>query len=140
MKNIQGKPLNIKNIEILIYIVIWLAVYSVPYFQNRQFDSIHWEKLSSEWIRMTSFLVIFTLNIFIFVPKFLYTKKYLFYLAVSLLSIVLIITILQFLIKVAEPIGMPPMDLGQGMPPMELGTKMQPPMGFRLPNTHQRAC
>ena len=138
MKNIQGKPLNIKNIEILIYIVIWLAVYSVPYFQNRQFDSIHWEKLSSEWIRMTSFLVIFTLNIFIFVPKFLYTKKYLFYLAVSLLSIVLIITILQFLIKVAEPIGMPPMDLGQGMPPMELGTKMQPPMGFRLPNTPEQ--
>lgn len=138
MKYIQRKPLNIKNIEILIYIVIWLVVYSVPYFQNRQLDSIRWEKLSSEWIRMTSFLIIFILNIFIFVPKFLYTKKYFYYLVFSLLSIVVIITILQFLIKVAEPIGMPPMDLGQGMPPMELGTKMQPPMGFKLPNTTEQ--
>lgn len=138
LKYIENKQLNIKNIENFIYLVIWLGIFSVPYFQNRQFDAIHWEKVSSEWIRMTSFLIIFVLNVFILIPKLLFQKKYILYVLISIASILFIITILQFLIKVSEPLGMPPMNLGQGMPPMELGAKMQPPMGFKLPNAPEQ--
>lgn len=138
LKSIENKPLNIKNIEFFIYLVIWLGIFSVPYFQNRQFDAINWEKVSSEWIRMTSFLIIFALNVFVLIPKLLFQKKYILYVFISIASILFIITILQFLIKVSEPLGMPPMDLGQGMPPMELGAKMQPPMGFKLRNTPEQ--
>ncbi len=31
----------------------------------------------------------------------------------------------------AQPLSMPPMDLGPGMPPMELGPGMPPPMGYQ---------
>ena len=74
-------------------------------FSNRQFDAIHWEKVSSEWIRMTSFLIIFVLNVFILIPKLLFQKKYILYVLISIASILFIITILQFLIKVSEPLG-----------------------------------
>ena len=85
---------------------------------------------------MFSFLVIFILNAYIFVPKILFNKKYLSYVAVTLSAviavIVIIITIQTFIVP-PQPLSMPRMDLGPGMPPMELGSKMPAPMGYRAP-------
>ena len=136
MKYIQTKSSNFKVVEISVFAMIWLGIFSIPFFQNRIFNIIDWSKVIGEWIRMLSFLVIFILNAYIFVPKILFNKKYLSYVAVTLSAviavIVIIITIQTFIVP-PQPLSMPRMDLGPGMPPMELGSKMPAPMGYRAP-------
>ncbi|MEI6752932.1 MAG: histidine kinase [Paludibacter sp.] len=116
--------------------MIWLGIFSIPFFQNRMFNIVDWSKVTGEWIKMFSFLVIFILNTYIFVPKILFKKKYLTYIAITLTAVIAIIGIIiaiQTLIDPDQALSMPRMDLGPGMPPMELGKKMPPPMGFRAP-------
>ena len=136
MKYVQTKSTNFKVIEISVFAMIWLAIFSIPFFQNRLFNIIDWDKVLGEWIRIFSFLVIFILNTFIFVPKILFRKNYASYVGITLTSTLVIIAIIifiQVLITPVHPVSMPPMDLGPGMPPMELGSKMPPPMGFKTP-------
>ncbi|MDD3320750.1 MAG: histidine kinase [Paludibacter sp.] len=137
MKYFQPKTPNLQNIESIIYFVVWMGILSIPYFQNRQSDTINWGEVSVEWIRLSSFLIIFLINVYFLIPKLLFKKKYLAYIGFMLLSILIIISvsvsILIFLTN-SQPVAMPPMELGPGMPPMELGSNMPAPMGFRLPS------
>lgn len=138
MKFNESKTPNLKNIESIVYLVIWLGVFSVPFFQNRQSEIVDWEKVIEEWIRMASFLLIFLINVYFLIPKLLFKKKYLPYIGFTLLSILLVIGVsisFRLFLTPQQPLAMPPMDLGPGMPPMELGSKMPAPMGFRPP-TH----
>ena len=138
MKSIDYKTVNLRNLELFIYLVIWMAIFSVPYFQFRQFNIVNWSKVEVEWIRMSSFLVIFILNAFVFVPKLLFQKKYVSYVIYSTLTVILVIGIsatIQSLLNYTQPVSMPPMNLGPGMPPMELGNKMPPPVGYHTPST-----
>jgi len=137
MKYTETNSPNLKKLELIIYILIWFGIFSVPYFQNRQFDIVNWEKVTEEWIRMLSFLIIFVLNSFILVPKLLFQKKYLLYIIYLLITIVFVIFLsinLRLFLSSTDILAMPPMNLGPGMPPMELGSKMQPPMGYRPPS------
>ena len=134
MKYNAGKPLNLKNIEQIVFIVSWIAIFSIPFFNNRLNNELNWEKVLVEWIKTFSYFIIFVVNIFVLVPKFLFQKKYYSYLGLALLVILLVIgfTILGGLIlSPPQSIAMPPMDLGPGMPPMELGSGMPAPMGYR---------
>jgi len=136
MKYPQRKFLNIKVIESIIFMVIWMVIFSVPFFRYRVNNIIDWDKIFLIWIQLFSFLIIFVLNAFILVPKFLFRKKYLSYLSLSLLTIVLAIGIsvsIRIYITPTQALSMPPMELGPGMPPMELGKKMPAPQGYRLP-------
>ncbi len=136
MKYVQAKTSNFKIVEFSVFAMVWLGIFSIPFFQNRIFNIIDWSKVLGEWIRIFSFLVIFLLNTYIFVPKLLFKKKYLSYSLITLSAVILIIGIIigiQLLITPPQPLSMPRMDLGPGMPPMELGRKMPPPMGFRAP-------
>jgi len=136
MKYIDSKAPNLRNIESIVYLVIWLGIFSIPFFQNRQAELVNWEKVSVEWVRMSSYLVIFLVNAYYLVPKFLFRKKYSVYILLSLLSIIIILSIsisIRIFLTDSEPIAMPPMELGPGMPPMELGSNMPPPMGFKPP-------
>ncbi|MDD5186454.1 MAG: histidine kinase [Paludibacter sp.] len=137
MKYTETNTPNLRKLELIIYLLIWFGIFSVPYFQNRQFDIVNWEKVTEEWIRMLSFLIIFVLNSVILVPKLLFQKKYLLYIIYLLITIIFVIFLsinLQQFISSTDILAMPPMNLGPGMPPMELGTKMQPPMGYRPPS------
>ncbi len=134
MKYNAGKPLNLKNIEQIVFIVSWIAIFSIPFFNNRLNNELNWEKVLVEWIKTFSYFIIFVVNIFVLVPKFLFQKKYYSYFGLALLVILLVIgfTILGGLIlSPPQSIAMPPMDLGPGMPPMELGSGMPAPMGYR---------
>jgi hypothetical protein len=129
------KTLNIRIIESLVFIVIWIAIFSVPFFNYRLNYEVNWGKVIGEWIQIFSFFVIFVINTFILVPKFLFQKKYWSYFIFALLAILTVIgahIFLGILINHPnEPTGMPPMDLGPGMPPMELGAGMPAPLGYR---------
>lgn len=136
MKYIDSKTPNLRNIESIIYLVIWLGIFSIPFFQNRQAELVNWEKVSVEWVKMSSYLTIFLINAYYLVPGFLFKKKYSLYILLSLISIVTILSIsisLRIFLTNSEPVTMPPMELGPGMPPMELGSNMPPPMGFKPP-------
>jgi len=130
----KEKILNIRIIELLVFVVIWMVVFSIPFFNQRIDNSINWGRVTGEWIRMCSFLVLFLLNTLVLVPRFLFQKKYRSYI-ISTLSVILAVigitvSIMMFLIP-AQPLSMPPMELGPGMPPMELGPGMPPPMGYQ---------
>jgi hypothetical protein len=131
----KSKALNIKIIELIVIALIWMAVFSIPFFSHRINNSISWSSVNREWIRMGSFLIIFLINVYFLVPKYLFQKKYLVYIGFSFLAILLIVGLGIFLgifLTPTQPIGMPPMDLGPGMPPMELGGAMPPPIGYKL--------
>jgi hypothetical protein len=141
MKYIQPKSPYLKGIEIVVLTMIWLGIFSIPFFQNRQYGLVDWRNVFIEWVRMSTFLVIFMINAYYFVPKLLFQKKYLPYIGFTLLAIFACIgisIIIQNLLIPVEPLSMPPMDLGPGMPPMELGSKMPAPMGFRTPHIQEQ--
>jgi hypothetical protein len=111
-----------------------MAVFSVPFFNQRISNEIDWSKVIGQWITMISFLIIFLLNTTLLVPKFLFRKKYSYYIISAFLVIILVIGVtvsLRQIIAPSQPLEMPPMDLGPGMPPMELGPGMPPPMGYK---------
>jgi hypothetical protein len=135
MKYIQTKSSNFKVIEIVVFTMVWIGVFSIPFFQNRSYNTIYWGKVSGEWIRIFSFLVVFIINTYLLVPKLLFKKRYIPYIIYTLISIFVIVGLfifVQVFISPTQPLSMPPMDLGPGMPPMELGNKMQP-LGYRPP-------
>ena len=130
----RDKILNIRIIELVVFVVIWMAIFSVPFFNQRISNEVDWGKVLGEWIMMLSYLVIFLLNTLFFVPKFLFQKKYRSYLIFTLLAIVTVVgatVFVRFLLTPPRPLEMPPMDFGPGMPPMELGPGMPPPMGYK---------
>ena len=135
MTAIEHKTPEIKLIESLVFAVIWAGIFATPFFIEREAGVVDWNIVSGEWIRMSSFLLLFCLNVYLLVPKLLFQKKYLGYIALTLVGI-LTITGIGFLLRIylapPQPLAMPPMDLGPGMPPMELHSNMQP-IGFRAP-------
>jgi hypothetical protein len=143
MKYVQTKAINIKYLESIIYVVIWLAIFSTPFFQHRNASTVDWKSVGLDWIRMSALCLIFILNGFVLVPKLLFKKKYLGYIGITLVALLLVVGLsisLQLYVTPPEPISMPKMELGPGMPPMELGSKMPAPMGYRAPTpTEQKS-
>jgi len=134
MKYVGIKTLNIKIIELIVFIVVWMAIFSAPFFNHRLNNEVNWDKVIGEWIRIFSYLVIFVANTFVLVPKFLFQKKYSIYIGATILVILLVVGVnisLEQILAPAQPMAMPPMDFGPGMPPMELGVGMPAPMGYR---------
>jgi len=125
---------NIRFIEIFVFAVIWLTVFTFPFLNLRTGNTVDWSKVSGEWIRMFSFLILFLINTLVLVPKFIFQKKYRSYVFFTLFTIIAVIGAsisIRMLISPTQPLAMPPMDLGPGMPPMELGPGMPPPMGYK---------
>jgi hypothetical protein len=130
----RDRILNFRSIEVFVFLVIWIAAFSVPFFNQRIDNSIEWEKLTIEWIRMLSFLALFLINTMVLVPRFLFRKKYRSYIFFTLIAIVAavgITLIIRMLVEPPQSLTMPPMEIGPGMPPMELGPGMPPPMGYK---------
>jgi hypothetical protein len=130
----REKILNIRIIEIIVFVVIWTAVFAIPFFFHRIDNSVNWDRVYGEWIRMSSFLVLFLLNTLVLVPRFLYQKKYRSYILFALFTTIIMVGLtiaIRMLLAPGQPMSMPPMELGPGMPPMELGPGMPPPMGYQ---------
>ncbi len=141
MKIIKDKKISIVTIETIVFVIIWLVIFSIPYLQKQSGNTIFWDKILSEWVRIAALLVLFLINIHFLVPRFLFQKKYLKYILFAL-SFVLVVNygnvLLMHYVIDPEPVTMPSMDLGPGMPPMELGNKMPPPMGYRAPEPPEK--
>ncbi len=133
---IKNKTINLKYIEIIIYFIIWLSVFTLPYFIHRENYIVDWEKVIIEWLRLFAYLTIFILNVYLLIPKYLFNKNYKLYISLSILTIIFVLSssiALQKFLKPSNTLSMPPMEIGPGMPPMELGNNMPAPMGYRAP-------
>ena len=130
----RNKTPGLKIIEIIVFTVVWMVVFSIPFFSQRNYNTINWDKVIGDWILLFSLLVIFLLNIMVLVPRLLFNKKYLSYFVFTSAVIVLVIAAtigLRMILTPPQPLEMPRMELGPGMPPMELGPDMPAPEGYK---------
>jgi hypothetical protein len=78
-----------RKIEILIYVLIWAFVFSVPYFSERGSGHLDWNTMAGHWVNLSGFLIIFLVNVYILVPRLLLKKRYLYYfVSISVLIII----------------------------------------------------
>ena len=68
--------LNKTNIESLLYSLIWLLVFSIPYFFESDKIAKDWDKVLREWLHLIPFLLVFLINVYVLVPQLLFNKKY----------------------------------------------------------------
>ncbi|PQJ81744.1 histidine kinase [Polaribacter glomeratus] len=76
-----------KNISILSHLLIWLVLFSMPYLlsygQEQDLNRI----ISHFWIPLVFYAVVFYLNYFILIDRFLFTKKMVHFIIVNLMLI-----------------------------------------------------
>jgi hypothetical protein len=128
----MNKSFKIEVIEFLLLGVIWIGIFSIPFFNQWGYSSLDWEKLFSEWLRIFGFFVVFLLNILFLIPKFLIKQQYKIYVisAIALIMSVAASELLFHALLFPTPVAMPPMNLGSGIP-MELSSGMPAPIGFK---------
>jgi energy-coupling factor transporter transmembrane protein EcfT len=109
----KALSLNSRKIEVLIYILIWTLVFSVPYFSERGSGHLDWNTMAGHWINLVGFLIIFLVNVYVLLPHFLLKKRYLYYFLSVFLLIITGIAINLIThstsLAFAHP-GMPPPD------------------------------
>ena len=75
----KALSLSSRKIEGLFYVLIWVLVFSVPYFSERGSGHPNWNNMLGHWVNLTGFLIIFMANVYILVPRLLLKKRYLYY-------------------------------------------------------------
>ncbi len=84
--------------ENIIYLIIWLIVLSLPVFTLQGSRYFSQTQVYMEWIRLLPFLLIFSINNSILVPKLLLNKKTVFY-GISVLILVVGVTMASQYLK-----------------------------------------
>jgi hypothetical protein len=128
----MNKAFKIEVIELLLFGMIWIGIFSIPFFNQWGYNLLDWEKLLSEWLRIFGFFLLFMINIGLLIPKYLITQKYKTYI-ISAISAIVVVSLAGLFINsllFPAPLKMPPMNLGSGIP-MELGSGMPAPIGFK---------
>ena len=87
----KSLSLNNRRIELIVYCLVWAMVFSLSFFNARESNSIDWNRLIAEWMHLIPFLIIFIINVYVLVPRFLFVKKYLYYLSLVVTIVVVII-------------------------------------------------
>ncbi|HEY5510175.1 MAG TPA: histidine kinase [Prolixibacteraceae bacterium] len=128
----MNKSFKIEVIENSLFGLGWIGIFSIPFFNQWGYSSLDWEQLLSEWLRIFSFLLVFLLNIFYLIPRFLIQQKYKTY-VISAAILIVAMTAAELILNTLlfpAPVKMPPMNLGSGIP-MELGSGMPAPIGYK---------
>ncbi|MEI6048709.1 MAG: histidine kinase [Bacteroidota bacterium] len=94
----KSLTLNNKKVEILFYVLIWVLVFSVPYFSERSSGHINWNELARNWTHILGYLVVFLINVYVLVPCLLMKRRYLYYF-VSVSALILLIIALPLLLQ-----------------------------------------
>ena len=119
-----------RKIEGLLYLLVWLLVFSIPYFAESGGEVMHWRWLVGQWSRLLIYLVVFLVNVYVLVPRFLFEKRYrdyLLFVGLAMFVVILISTNLHFLPGNA---GIPAPPGGAGPGPMNPGGRGMPKPPF----------
>jgi Histidine kinase/GHKL domain len=104
--------LDSRKIEMIVYVLIWALVFSVPYFNQRDLEHINWEMVKGNWSHLIGYLFIFLVNVYILVPQFLLKKRYLPYFVG-----VAVLTLLVVIVSMKMQSGFPPQGVPDGFRP-----------------------
>ncbi len=77
-------------LENLIYGFIWFVMFLIPLAGYSFEGNIHWSNVIKYWERLLPFVILFLLNNYLLIPKLLFRKKYLLFMGLLLLSILLL--------------------------------------------------
>ena len=102
---------------LILYGLIWALVFSAPYLRNMQdINSFDWGRMVGDWTHLFFYFIVFLVNIYILVPKFLFRKKRSQY-VIIVIGIIFLVTIIDMLV---HPGFAPPRMQGFGMPPEDI--------------------
>ncbi len=104
----KSLKMNSRKIEVLLYVLIWTFVFSVPYFNERISDRFNWNEIIKNWIHVFGYLIIFLTNVYFLVPRLLFKKRYLNYFV-----LVSAITFLVIAVKLITIPGFSPPNISQ---------------------------
>ncbi|MEI6575213.1 MAG: histidine kinase [Bacteroidota bacterium] len=102
---------NARKIEALVYAVLGLFVFAVPFVTSREFHVINWYRLWHEWFHVSLYFLVFLINVYVLVPGLLLKKKYINYL-LWILVIIVAVTVMDSLVLNLYP----PHDPAPGRP------------------------
>jgi hypothetical protein len=122
--------LNSRNIETLVYILVWALVFSVPYFNERDLEHINWELVKGNWIHLFGYLILFLVNVYVLVPQLLLKKKYLYYFVGIFVIIGLVVGISIIIQSSIPPQGAPEGFRPDFRPDMPMQGQKSPFMAF----------
>ncbi len=113
----KSLSLNSRKIEAIVYGVLWLLVFAVPFFSTREANILQWKRIIKEWIHLSAFLLIFLLNVNVLVPRLLFEKKYLLYCIWAVIVLALVLGAIQvkelsFAPRVDSPVHIVPNSSG----------------------------
>jgi hypothetical protein len=100
---------NIKRVhlfEIMLYATVLLVVLCVPIF-NGILDYREWSGVLKNWVRILPFVLVFTINNFLLVPKLLFLEKYLYYTLSCIVLIVMVVYFSGFIFDFTTPMRPP---------------------------------
>ncbi len=110
---------NIKTGELLIYVIMWLVVYSMPFLLSQDSSGINWSNIKQEWLRISPFFIVFLVHNSIIFPHLFSAKKRIWY----FIAIFLLLLIISYLwVTVSRGIHQPP-----DVPPMHIRPDFAPP-------------
>jgi hypothetical protein len=89
----KSLPLSSRKIEVLLYVLIWALVFSVPYFSERGSGRLDWNNMAGQWVRLSGYLIVFLVNVYLLVPQFLLKKRYLNYFVLIMGLVLLVIAV-----------------------------------------------
>jgi len=117
--------------ETLLYVTILLVALCMPFFTDI-FQYGGWSELLKKWLTLTPLVFIFLINNYIFVPRLLFTEKYLYYILSCILTVVAVVYFSYLLVDMIYSLQ-PPFDK---MPPPDMPFpqgKVPPPDTFPFP-------
>ncbi|MEI8202304.1 MAG: histidine kinase [Bacteroidota bacterium] len=116
----KSPSLSSRKIEPIVLGLIWLFVFTIPFFTNRSLEQINWGRVTKDWICAVFYLFVFLTNVYWLIPKYLFQKKYLNYSISALLLVVLATVAILIAIRFNAPIhpgGLNPANIHPPQPP-----------------------
>jgi hypothetical protein len=112
---------NTKKGELLIYSIIWLVVFLMPFFLSYTPTGMNWNGVTHEWIRFLPFILVFLLHNFFLFPLYFGKERKFRYFVITLFLLLAICTLWivggRMMIQSSGMEHMPPPGFSADVPP-----------------------
>jgi len=98
--------------EVLLYAIILVTAFSIP-FLSGMYAKEGWKSVWHDWSLLSLFAVVFLINNFILVPRFLFRERYLYYLLACVILVIATAFFSPYLFELTHP-GRPPFGAMHG--------------------------
>ncbi len=112
----MNKVQRVHLFEIFLYATILITAMGIPFFTGT-FTKDGWQRVLSDWLRLSPFVAVFLINNYILLPKLLFKDNYLYYFLTCIVLVVAVVYLSDFLFDLTHSIRPPFDDMhGDGFP------------------------